>query len=768
MTLDFTIVRASRYFKVYPTTENSLKLCRRFQQRYVHRSFSLEGDAPTKLYATALQDESEFRFHRNTLDRFLIFAKESLFKPEQYSIEDAPLPICKNRDIKIKEIWKIRDYQEPIIEYLTAPEPSDKFIGIQTGKGKSLALSELLRTPTGWVRNGDIQVGDEVIAKDGSITTVTGVYPQEEKQLYRVTFEDKRTIECCGEHLWKIYLSNNKNDVLQTNEISELLINNKVYIDLCDGYNPLDVKVKNDLYGVSKDFYNLSNLYFKDFDLFSKHQRLELIRGFLDLSSTVNLDGSIIYNNANYVFISLLRNLIWSIGGKAFLSTTVGKDNNSYSLKIVYKEPNELFKHTNKEKIYLEQTIENLKLRITNIESTRVEQSQCISISHPDKLYVTTNFIVTHNTFCSLCGVSKLGYRTVVIVEGGLVNKWASDILKVLDINSKRTLCVRGSSQLKGLISMAGTKEFENIDIILLSNTTLQDWISMHETMSLSSNKDIGYGVEPDQFYEKLEIGHRLIDEVHKKFHFNYKQDLYTNTHSVTSLSATLFSYDKVLESFYDIAYPKTERYNGGEIEKYTRSYAVIWRIKKGRRIKTKERGRSSYSHNAFEGSIMANKEFENNYFSMIAETIDIGFIKNYKPGNKVAIYVSSIAMATALTLYLQNIYKDKTTARYVGSLNDPYANLLDPDIRVTTLGSGGTGHDIPGLTDTILTVSIMSLQANIQVFGRTRFIADQDTRFYYFNCLDVEQQMKYHTLKVKLMEERAKSFEILNYYELI
>ena len=507
MTLDFTIVRASRYFKVYPTTENSLKLCRRFQQRYVHRSFSLEGDAPTKLYATALQDESEFRFHRNTLDRFLIFAKESLFKPEQYSIEDAPLPICKNRDIKIKEIWKIRDYQEPIIEYLTAPEPPNKFIGIQTGGGK---------------------------------------------------------------------------------------------------------------------------------------------------------------------------------------------------------------------------------------------------------------------TFCSLCGVSKLGYRTVVIVEGGLVNKWASDILKVLDINSKRTLCVRGSSQLKGLISMAGTKEFENIDIILLSNTTLQDWISMHETMSLSSNKDIGYGVEPDQFYEKLEIGHRLIDEVHKKFHFNYKQDLYTNTHSVTSLSATLFSYDKVLESFYDIAYPKTERYNGGEIEKYTRSYAVIWRIKKGRRIKTKERGRSSYSHNAFEGSIMANKEFENNYFSMIAETIDIGFIKNYKPGNKVAIYVSSIAMATALTLYLQNIYKDKTTARYVGSLNDPYANLLDPDIRVTTLGSGGTGHDIPGLTDTILTVSIMSLQANIQVFGRTRFIADQDTRFYYFNCLDVEQQMKYHTLKVKLMEERAKSFEILNYYELI
>ncbi len=504
---EFSIVKASRYFKVCPKTPRAIRMCRIFQERYIHRGFSTNKDqgeeAEAKLYAVATAEENEFRYHRNTLGRFLVHIKEFLYKEEDFEVSDKPLPVCEKRKIKVKDQWKVLDYQEPIVEYLAAPFPVNKFIGIQTGKGK---------------------------------------------------------------------------------------------------------------------------------------------------------------------------------------------------------------------------------------------------------------------TFCSLYGVAQLGYRTIIIIEGGMLKKWGSDIMKVLDIPAKRTLSVRGGAQLKGLIGLAGTKEFEKIDIIIMSSGTFQDWVTMHETLSVDGKSDVGYGIHPEEFYEKLQIGHRLIDEVHKKFHFNYKQDLYANTHCCTSLSATLFSYDKVLESFYEVAYPKDERYNGGAIDKYAKSYAVNWSLQRNRKIKTKEYGRSTYSHTAFEGSILKNTQFCNNYFEMIAETIDIGYVKNYKEGNKVAVYVATTNMATELVRFLRRRFPDRTVERYVGSLNDPYANLLDPDIRVTTLGSGGTGHDIPGLTDTILTVAIMSLQANIQVFGRLRFIPNQDTRFYYFNCTDVEQHMKYHDLKTKLMEERAKSFETLRY----
>jgi len=51
----------------------------------------------------------------------------------------------------------------------------------------------------------EVKVGDRIYGKDGKLTTVIGVYPQGKKQLYRFTFRDGRTVDCCGEHLWHVY-----------------------------------------------------------------------------------------------------------------------------------------------------------------------------------------------------------------------------------------------------------------------------------------------------------------------------------------------------------------------------------------------------------------------------------------------------------------------------------------------------------------------------------------------------------------------------------
>src|SRR5205823_6559356 len=51
-------------------------------------------------------------------------------------------------------------------------------------------------------RMGDLLVGDAVINSQGATSRVTGVYPQGEKEIYRVTFTDGSSTECCEEHLW--------------------------------------------------------------------------------------------------------------------------------------------------------------------------------------------------------------------------------------------------------------------------------------------------------------------------------------------------------------------------------------------------------------------------------------------------------------------------------------------------------------------------------------------------------------------------------------
>lgn len=71
-----------------------------------------------------------------------------------------------------------------------------------TGTGKAQPLNARILTPKGWRTMGNIKVGDEVIGVDGKPTVVIGVYPQGEKEIYRVRFDDGAETECCDEHLW--------------------------------------------------------------------------------------------------------------------------------------------------------------------------------------------------------------------------------------------------------------------------------------------------------------------------------------------------------------------------------------------------------------------------------------------------------------------------------------------------------------------------------------------------------------------------------------
>jgi RecA/RadA recombinase len=68
--------------------------------------------------------------------------------------------------------------------------------------GKALAEDSPVLTPGGWREIGSLTLADRVIGADGRAHRVLGVYEQGVKQLYRVTFSDGASVECCDEHLW--------------------------------------------------------------------------------------------------------------------------------------------------------------------------------------------------------------------------------------------------------------------------------------------------------------------------------------------------------------------------------------------------------------------------------------------------------------------------------------------------------------------------------------------------------------------------------------
>ncbi|UNX54941.1 replicative DNA helicase [Georgenia sp. TF02-10] len=69
--------------------------------------------------------------------------------------------------------------------------------------GKALALDTPLPTPTGWTTMGEVRVGDELLAGDGTPTKVVAATEvMVDRPCYEITFDDGTTVVADAEHLW--------------------------------------------------------------------------------------------------------------------------------------------------------------------------------------------------------------------------------------------------------------------------------------------------------------------------------------------------------------------------------------------------------------------------------------------------------------------------------------------------------------------------------------------------------------------------------------
>ncbi len=71
-------------------------------------------------------------------------------------------------------------------------------------RGRAMPLDTPVLTPDGFRPIGTLTVGDLVIGSNGKPTPVIGVYPQGEKDIYRLTAQDGASTLCSGDHLWAV------------------------------------------------------------------------------------------------------------------------------------------------------------------------------------------------------------------------------------------------------------------------------------------------------------------------------------------------------------------------------------------------------------------------------------------------------------------------------------------------------------------------------------------------------------------------------------
>ena len=283
------------------------------------------------------------------------------------------------------------------------------------GLGKAQPLNSPVLTENGFKPMKDLTLKDRVFGNDGELHNILGIFPQGKKKVCRVTFSDKTSTECCDEHLWTVYdIDTGNQEVLETREIlANGLTNNNKYkykIPLTKPVNFIPkYKLKLSPYALGERFSKNPNG-LKDISdcLYSTiSDRTELLQGILDNIGALSEDKTAI-EVAN-TSLNLKTTLNW-------LAQSLGGICEANSSKLLIKLPaysipfKEKYKGQN---LNIQQPVRY----ITNIEYIEDQECQCIYIDSKDHLYLTNDFIVTHNTLVAVLAQLYLLYRMLCLKD---------------------------------------------------------------------------------------------------------------------------------------------------------------------------------------------------------------------------------------------------------------------------------------------------------------------------------------------------------------
>lgn len=282
---------------------------------------------------------------------------------------------------RVPAISRLRDNEWFFAEMYQRARQEKKGLGMFGTRrfGKALLDSELIYTPYGPKKIGFADIGDIIYGDDGKLTTVVGVYPQGFVDMYKVTFEDGRSIVCCGQHQWKVkYHGDYK--VMSTmgiihSDFQKMTIDIGEAVDFPERrwlMSPqlLGSLTASFLCGSTDRIFELSNKEMDDIIYSSKKQKELFISSFMKISCGISTgdDRFKVVYKSEYI-ISFVRRIFWSMG---YYCVMDGDD------------------------MYISKTHD--RLRISDIDYYGRYKATCIEVDNKSHQFLTTNFVVSHNT----------------------------------------------------------------------------------------------------------------------------------------------------------------------------------------------------------------------------------------------------------------------------------------------------------------------------------------------------------------------------------
>ena len=367
-------------------------------------------------------------------------------------------------------------------------------------QGNAQPLTSRIATPTGWKFMRDIQVGDEVLTPNGTVTTVTGVYPKGVRPVYDVELRDGSHSEACNEHLWdtvryktsikylgkrdedghRLYVGTGEdgrtftfvNEIMNTDALKEYVDKGRpIYLPVIKplayskkdlsidpyvlgailgdghiqdngvvkftcadseivneiirrGYEVVDDLVHGErrggigyrINGLGSRLRELGLLGHRSYEKFIPElylygdieQRIDLLRGLMDTDGTISTNSEMEFSSSSETLALNVQALVRSLGGRVALNI---KNN------VMYTSPNQPTPKAGR----VAYRVQNIRLsdinpfilsrkanrwmnrddefsRVVNVTYLRDDEVQCISVADESHMYITDDYIPTHNT----------------------------------------------------------------------------------------------------------------------------------------------------------------------------------------------------------------------------------------------------------------------------------------------------------------------------------------------------------------------------------
>lgn len=283
-------------------------------------------------------------------------------------------------DDRIPGNSQLRDNEWMFAEFLKQAEEENKGIFMFGCRrfGKALLDSEILYLEDREKMIGNIVVGDKIYDDKGNLVEVVGVYPQGEVTTYRVVFEDGRNVICCGNHQWRVN-HGGKWHVRSLRSIAGLDYKSmSIPVGEALNYPTAKLPVPPSAYasmlaaylgGYSGDMF-FDKYICKKFLRSSIDQKKDFIENFIrSFRNVVTGEEELTLSHIDMDVINFVQRMFWASGWYAKL------------------EGNKLILSRNRK-----------ELKIRSISIYGKEHATCITVDNDSHLFLTTNYIVTHNT----------------------------------------------------------------------------------------------------------------------------------------------------------------------------------------------------------------------------------------------------------------------------------------------------------------------------------------------------------------------------------